>query len=196
VADIEFRFDGVPRTRKFFDKVKGLQHRLLVNLTLAGSEIMQRDMLGGQILKRRTGRLANSIHGITYRNENRDEVGVVGSGVGIGARVKYADIHITGGVIKAKAGRWLTIPLPPALTPAGNLRGNAFGARDFKNTFFYRSRKGNLLLARRSGNRIENLFVLKKSVKIPKRDYVTATMDKLATKQTAIFQKSYREVTQ
>lgn len=78
----------------------------------------------------------------------------------------YAAIHEYGGTIRPKKGRYLTIPLDAAKTAAGVARG---GARMFDNTFVQKSRAGNLIIFQKKGDRIIPLFVLKESVRIPKR---------------------------
>ena len=62
--------------------------------------------------------------------------------------VPYARIHESGGTIRPTKRQWLTIPLGAAKTAGGALRG---GALSFDNTFFIRSRKGNLLIVREKG---------------------------------------------
>ena len=76
-------------------------------------------------------------------------------------------IHETGGVITAKSGRYLTIPLPAALDSRGvPLRPSA---RDWDNTFVQRSRKGNLIIFQKRSQGIVPLYVLKSSVTIKPR---------------------------
>jgi hypothetical protein len=75
-----------------------------------------------------------------------------------------ARIQEYGGTITGKP--WLAIPLPAARTAAGASRGSL---RSFKNTFFAKSKAGNLLLFQRNGKSITPLFVMKSSVTIPAR---------------------------
>lgn len=81
--------------------------------------------LSGQVLKRRTGRLASSIEAEQY---------IVGGGVvgRVGSNLKYAKIHETGGVIEPKSAKFLyftvdgmdvfaqkvTIPARPYIWPS------------------------------------------------------------------------------
>ena len=78
-----------------------------------------------------------------------------------------AAVHERGATIRPKKAQYLTIPLPPAL----DSRGVPIlpRARDWQDTFIIRSKKGNLLIVRKKGDGIEPLYVLKKSVVIPKR---------------------------
>lgn len=78
----------------------------------------------------------------------------------------YARIQEFGGTVTPKKSQFLTIPLAGARTGAGATRG---GARSFPNTFFAKSRAGNLLMFQKQGKKIVPLFVLKKSVSIPPR---------------------------
>ena len=80
--------------------------------------------------------------------------------------VPYAAIHEHGGTIRPTKAKFLTIPLEAAKTAAGVARG---GARFFENTFFMRSKAGNLFLMQRDGNEVRPLFLLKKEVYIPPR---------------------------
>ena len=168
-------------------------------LRKASSSVVGRltENVSGIILHRRTGRLAQSI-GFRIEGKGRDMTAEMGSGATVpfprivsgrqgvtkSTRVVYANIHERGGVIKPKRAKWLTIPLPEALTKSGSqLKGGALGARDFPNTFFMRSKAGNLLIMQRKGkNKIVPLFVLKKSVTIPARHYLSITARETNTK--------------
>jgi hypothetical protein len=88
--------------------------------------------------------------------------------------VPYAGVHeaTSPTVIRPTRGQYLTIPLPAARTGAGQPR-----ARDFANTFFARSRRGNLLLFQRQGTGVVPLFVLVRSVTVPPRPALQPTMD-------------------
>lgn len=79
-----------------------------------------------------------------------------------------AAVHERGATIFPKKAKYLTVPLPAAL----DSRGVALKprARDWMNTFVLRSKKGNLLIVQKQpGGGLKPLYVLKKSVTIPKR---------------------------
>jgi len=79
-----------------------------------------------------------------------------------------ASVHERGATIRPKRAKYLTVPLPPALTGRGLPKKPS--ARDWKNTFVLKSKKGNLLIVQKKGkNELTPLYVLKKSVTIPKR---------------------------
>lgn len=79
-----------------------------------------------------------------------------------------AAVHERGAVIRPVRAQYLTVPLPAALDSRGVPRKPR--ARDWPNTFIFRSKKGNLLIAQSNGaGGITPLYVLKKSVTIPKR---------------------------
>lgn len=83
---------------------------------------------------------------------------------GIGG-VGYLGIHEYGGTISSK-GKLLTIPLPAAM----NSRGVAPPfARQWRNTFTARSKKGNLLIFQKRGSQIVPLYVLVDKVTIKPR---------------------------
>ncbi|AHC30443.1 hypothetical protein CC53_gp026 [Rhizobium phage vB_RleS_L338C] len=77
-------------------------------------------------------------------------------------------IHETGGTIRAKRSKYLTIPLPAAMDGRGvPLRKRA---RDWDKTFVARSKRGNLLIFRKeNGGGVTPLYLLKPSVRIPAR---------------------------
>jgi phage gpG-like protein len=68
------------------------------------------EVLSGQILKRRTGDLARSFQSF-YGEDGGEPYYLVGSGVRDGRRMPYANIHETGGTIRPKNGKYLTIPI-------------------------------------------------------------------------------------
>lgn len=95
------------------------------------------------------------------------------------AGVPYADIQEFGGTVQSsRANGYLTIPLEPMKTAAGVTRLSARALiqrdklkEDGGKLFFYRSKAGNLFLAREKGRakakKVENLFLLKRQVTIP-----------------------------
>lgn len=84
-------------------------------------------------------------------------------------------IHETGGIIRAKNAKYLTIPLPEALNPDGTPKKKS--AREWDKTFIATSRNGNLLIFQRRGKDIVPLYVLKKEVKIPARLGMRTTLE-------------------
>jgi hypothetical protein len=120
------------------------------------------DNSAGGSLNKRSGTLVKSI---------RDSVRVTGSQVktiqGQIGSIFYGRTHEFGATITAKRVKYLTIPLPAALDSRGVPRRKS--ARDWDNTFVITSKKGNLLIVRKRGRGIEPLYVLKRSVRIPKR---------------------------
>lgn len=101
----------------------------------------------------------------------------------------YAAAHEFGATIRPVRKKWLTIPLPASLTPAGVQRWTAYEAKQgaggkFDGTFVTEGFGGSLLIvgklaSARSKKDVGNLvalFVLKKSVKIPKRSFLAPEM--------------------
>lgn len=87
-------------------------------------------------------------------------------------------VHERGAIVRARRAKYLTIPLPEALDSRGvPLKRRA---RDWQNTFVARSRNGNLLIFQRRGREIVPLYLLKKSVKLPRRLGARVTLDKAA----------------
>ena len=87
----------------------------------------------------------------------------------VGSNLAYAAIHERGGVITPKTARALTIPISPAAV--------RHRARDFAGAFIVKTMGKQAFIARKAGGarseRIELLYVLKKSVTIRARRYVT-----------------------
>ncbi len=101
-----------------------------------------------------SGRLVRSIN-----HEVRD------SEVRIGTNVKYAQIHNEGGIIRPKTAKFLAIPLTPAARIAK--------PRDFDNTFIAKG----IIFQKQDGGKPIALYVLKKSVTMPKRQFLTVSPD-------------------
>lgn len=159
-------------------------------LTIETERYLKEDILSSQVLNVRTGRLRSSISSVLLR-EGDNIHGIVGSGVRQGDRVPYANIHETGGTITPRVSKYLAIPLPPALTPAGVLKKKP---REWQHTFVMRSNSGNLIIYQKQGKlgkgALVALFLLKKSVKIPARYYMTKTVDAMSDKALDIMSKS------
>jgi len=101
----------------------------------------------------------------------------------------YAAPHEFGATIRPVRKKWLAIPLPASLTPAGVQRWTPMEAKagaggKFDGTFVTEGFGGSLLIvgklatARRKKDigSLVALFVLKKSVKIPKRSFLAPEM--------------------
>jgi len=152
-------------------------------VTLFLQAYIQRKKLTGDPLKVRSGRLRSSITG-TARMIDRQIVGTVGT------KTPYSRIHEFGGEIRPKKGRYLTVPLPAAKTSAGVVRGRA---RDFKDTFLFRSKAGNLIIMGKptpGALEVEPLFILKEVVNIPKRSYLVSSVKENKDRIGQIFKKS------
>lgn len=126
----------------------------------------------GPILKVRSGRLRNSIGSFTF-GRDKELVGRVGSGVRTGEPVKYASILERGGVITAKNGKMLAIPIGAALTPAGVER---FRPNDIRGRSFIMRKNGRAIIFLKQGKRALPVFVLKRSVKIPAFHYLSRSL--------------------
>lgn len=115
------------------------------------------------VLNVRTGRLRASIRG-TVEQVSGDPAIVLRAGTDGGA-VPYARIHEEGGTIRPKRGRFLKIPVGPALTGAGVSRLPPGRSGDFR---FVPNPRGGVLVGRDG----KVWFVLKRQVTIPARPYL------------------------
>ena len=141
-------------------------------LTLATEKTLKEDILRGQVLNVRSGRLRTSI-GSLVRRSGRNIEGVVGSGVRSGRRVPYANIHETGGVIRPKASNksgflWIPIRKGSGFAIVRGLSGE--GDR----TSFSSRTVG---------------FIKVRSVTIPERRYMTKAVQKVDRVAVAIMLK-------
>lgn len=183
MADLDLTIDQ-KQYQRLMTKLNSLkpQDRLSVvnKAMLHAVNLVERKLklnLTGQILNVRTGKLRQSIGSRVFFSDT-GITGLVGSGVRTGKRMIYANIHETGGTIVPKRKKWLTIPLDAAKTRSGAPRRAK--ALDWKDTFIIRTKSGQLLIVRKDGKKkLTPLYVLKKSVKIPKRRYLSKTMQQM-----------------
>lgn len=128
-------------------------------------------------LKVRTGKLRASVRSL----KNRVVGTTISGGVGIGT--VYGRVHIGPSgqetVIKPKQKKYLTIPLPAALTKAGVTKGSAMSGV-WGETFVAKTKKGNLIIfgqylfqkgkkAGQAAGKLVPLFLLRKEVTVPAR---------------------------
>ena len=90
----------------------------------------------------------------------------------------YARTQEYGGTIRPKNKRYLTVPLPDALTASGVLkggvrlvqRGKGYATADGEPTFIFRSKRGALLIGARARNgRTHLLYALREQVRLRPR---------------------------
>lgn len=145
----------------------------IVNNALKEAEGNIKDLIGGPVLKVRSGVARESVHAIPAQV---DAQGVSGQ---VGTNVPYLYFQYTGGTIRPRNARNLAIPIGNALTPAGVPRYAT--PRQIPDLIFIpRTRAGNTILAlRKPGGGIDPLFVLKKQVTIPPHDFLTKPAETL-----------------
>jgi hypothetical protein len=142
----------------------------------------------GRKLRVRTGALRNSVGGVVKgrsANSLRAILRVGGARAGYAATQEYGADRVT-----AKSSQYMRVPIYPpagkALTRTGRLRsgvtpqlagrgprgGKIYTTTRFGRTFIFRSSKGNLIVAAKTGGRrgrLNLLYSLKRSVDIPNR---------------------------
>lgn len=116
---------------------------------------------GGGILKRRTGRLANSITSKIETRKGHPVYSIIGSGVRTGNRLPYANIHETGGTIRPKRGKFLAIPIRA-------------GSPEAINMGLWKKRGGGTKKPIAFSSKVLQIMLVKK-VKIPARHYMSKT---------------------
>jgi hypothetical protein len=163
----------LPQTIKELDETtRGMMPRInrVLNRHGHGMVAVVKGNLTGRMLKVRSGRLRSAV---------RKSVGINGTvfalHVGV-AGIKYGAIHEKEGytVVRPTRRKYLTIPVGPAKTPAGNVR---FTASDLAlaNTRVIKSRKPDTLLMQvQKGKKgvWVTVFILKKQVIIYGRPYI------------------------
>lgn len=99
---------------------------------------------------------------LTRRLRNSLSYQATESSVAVGTNVVYAAIHQFGGVIRAKAGPFLSIPVTPAARAAGS-------PRNMTGLHVVQSVKGQFMLVNEKG---VVQYLLKKQVTIPARPFL------------------------
>jgi phage gpG-like protein len=111
----------------------------------------------------------------------------------------YAKIHEYGGTVTPKSKKWLTVPLPDAVTPSGRPKGAAQIRRtgdgwetDMGPTFILQ--KGSRrFIAVQTGKDIKLLYTLRKSVTIPPRLNMVRTFEERAGFQRNLLKTAMRD---
>jgi len=172
VADAEAKLD----TKAFERAMKKYPMRLYsalrkrVGLHLkdwVSREIKNKRFHGRPFLQTRSTTFQRSLDSKAYGESLRSLRFITGT---VKQGFPYANIHETGGVIKAKPGKFLTIPLGEALTPSGVPRFSAKEVMDdeTKDTAIIRTAAGAFIVHKRK-TRWDFLFKLVKKVTIPAR---------------------------
>ena len=117
--------------------------------------------IGADTLSKRSGKGLASLRNFMVRRSANDVTGHVRLN-------RYMMMHETGGTIRAKNAKYLTIPLPAALNADGTPKKRR--ARDWNNTFVIKGKKrGTLVIMQKVGRGAVPLYALKKRVRIPRR---------------------------
>lgn len=136
----------------------------------------------GDPIQTRSGALRRSFGWETRGSGLAQELRIFSAGL------PYARVQEFGGTIRPKNKRYLTIPLPDALTPGGSLKGGAklvksgskYVTADGVPTFIFRSKRGNLLIGSRAKNgALRLLYTLKPSVTLKPRLGFGQTFEKV-----------------
>jgi phage gpG-like protein len=140
--------------------------------------------LSGRVLHSRTGRLKGTIQGaVEVKGDTVEAIARVGGG-GVGT-VPYASIHENGGVIRPKRGRFLAIPMGPALR-GGKEGGAGMWPRDIPGLKFVPIKGGaqGMLVQRMTSGKGKKAreewvpwFHLVRSVTMPRRPYLAPASD-------------------
>lgn len=173
--------------RTFRDLPQRIAKRIAKTFGDIGLDFVRRIKLerfsGRPALYRRTGELSRSIH-FEVKGQQLNTLTLR-----IYSDSPYAKIQEFGGTIKPKNAQWLAIPLDAVKTGTGVARG---GPRDYENTFFAKSKKGNLILFQKNEGKVTPLFVMKKEVTIPPRLGLHTTWDSLAERRNDLLRAALK----
>jgi len=164
--DLTLRIAGEEKVVKVLEAAGERVKDLTPPFRDAGERIVRKiaRRLSGAVLSEKSARLKNSV----IPQPTPDSLTI--SAGGGPDEVAYAAIHHYGGTIRPKKAKALTIPFPGG--PAD--KRVPLRASDFDDTFIakgiiFQSLGGS---SRSGGERIEPLFILKRSVEIPARPYM------------------------
>jgi hypothetical protein len=198
MINAEFSPSDIARIRK---KIERLSFRDRLNVYQgatkeAALEVENRIKLNisGKLLKVRSGALRNSIQSRVLVN-NDGIVGIVGSGVRSGKRTAYADIHESGGTIRPKRAKFLTIPTSHAQTPAGVTRFSAravFEGRTQYDSAFIK--RGVIFGVNKAAKSITPLFILKREVTVRASGYLSKSLAQSTKKIMQILRTNVQRV--
>ncbi len=152
-------------------KIQRLDKAFRLQLTRWGGKTIThiKKNLRGPILNVKTAHLWRSI-GMTTKTEGSVNSVTIGSGVAGKKAPPYAGINEKGGTIRPKKAKALKVPLPGIKGVAAN----------YPDAFIIKSKKGNTLLVESRGKKgLRPLFVLKKSVKIPARHWLSQSKNEM-----------------
>jgi hypothetical protein len=176
-AAVSVRYDQAPKLIasnivKIFRQIGAGLQAAVVRDKLSGR-------MGQSALARRTGTLARAIfYKITLdTGDSQDAVLVLGADR---KKAAYAAAQEYGATITPKHGRYLTVPIGPALTAKGVARVSAREfisnpqSLGFESSFVNRAKTA--ILGRREDGQVEPVFALKARVVIPERSYLRSTV--------------------
>jgi len=148
----------------------GAVRAALVEVGGRGQRLLKEGFLSGQRLNVRSGRLRNSVSLLVEDSPVQLELRM---GRTRGADVHYAGILEEGGVITPKRGKFLAIPVGPAVTGAGVTKGGWESPRTapVKLRFVPTSRGGVLVTVPKRGPG-KVAYVLRRSITIRARHYM------------------------
>lgn len=163
----------------------GLRRMAVGTATAVAADAVReaKENLSGRVLRVGTGRLRSSTQGTTEAGPDRvTAIARVGGG-GVG-EVPYAAIHEHGGTIYPKRGRFLAIPMGPALK-GGKSGGAGMWPRDIPDLKFVPIKGGAQgMLVKRMGKGKSASWVpwfhLVRSVRMPRRPYLRPAAEKAA----------------
>lgn len=163
----------------------GLQRMAVGTATAVAADAVReaKENLSGRVLRVGSGRLRASAQGTTEAGPDRVTAIARVGGVGVG-EVPYAAIHEHGGTIYPKRGRFLAIPMGPALK-GGKNGGAGMWPRDIPDLKFVPIKGGAQgMLVKRMGKGKSASWVpwfhLVRSVRMPRRPYLRPAAEKAA----------------
>ena len=139
-------------------------------------------------MKVRSGRLWSSIRSEVRSTNTGLDVRLMAGGATADGQVRYARIQEKGGTVKPTRATFLTIPLGPAKTPAGNSRYSS--ARDAPNLTLAITGGGQYMLVNKDTG--EPWYLLRRQVKIKPKWYLRDAMRTAAKKMPAEVRRAFK----
>jgi hypothetical protein len=163
--------------------LSGVSKKTLGEVLLAIQDWVDSDLdtetqqqLANKTLRRRTGDLARMSRWRTKIDRTESDAGTKYTFSVILDSTPYAVIHEEGGIITPRVKKYLTVPMPAALTPAGVLKKPA---PKWKGTKVIKIGDGRLFIIQPQGKKKPPvfLFALKKLVRIKPTYWISKAID-------------------
>ena len=171
------------------------RRRLRLNLEAMRLELVsQADRNAKASMRTRTSRLRGSIRSDVLVDGKGFKVTLQAGGRDAEGPIRYAGIQEFGGTVRAAAGRYLRVPLRPALTGKGRGQVDKFLGEKLRDTglpwFAFKAKSGKLYLGRSDkmlpDGRPQAWYRLKKETKVKRKLFLGRAVDSVLAKSDPV----------